>query len=509
MKIVAVTSCPTGIAHTYMAAEALEQAARNAGHEIKVETQGAAGAEAVADADIAGADAVVFAADVEVRNRDRFAGKPLVQTSVKRAINDADGLIAEAEAAARSGATAPAGAATAAGATAAAPAAAADGGRTPETKVDEGAGLGTRLRQWLMTGVSYMIPFVAAGGILIALAFLLGGPVVANKVNGGTFEGREFQAVEDMSKLIVQAGYAGLLFKIGAVAFSMLVPILAGFIAYAMGDRPALVAGIVGGLISNEIGAGFLGGLAAGLIAGAIVMWIKRVRVPRGVAGIMPVVVIPLVSTFVVGALMLVVIGQPIAALQNGLSDWLQGLGGSNAILLGILLGLMMAFDMGGPVNKVAYAFGLAALASGNLKIMAAVMAAGMTPPLGLALATVVRKNLFTRAERQAGEAAWLLGASFITEGAIPFAAADPLRVIPSLMLGSAVTGALVMGFGNTSRAPHGGIWVVGLIGKPVLWVLAILIGMVVTAAGVIVLKSTGKKETDIEPAASRQATTA
>jgi fructose PTS system EIIBC or EIIC component len=500
MKIVAVTSCPTGIAHTYMAAEALEQAAKDAGHDIKVETQGAAGAEAVADADIAGADVVVFAADVEVRNRERFAGKPLVQTSVKRAINDASGLIAEAEAAARSGVTTPV--------AEAAPAAADGGGPAPQTKVDAGAGLGTRLRQWLMTGVSYMIPFVAAGGILIALAFLLGGPEVANKVNGGTFEGTEYQAVEDLSKLIVQAGYAGLLFKIGAVAFSMLVPILAGFIAYAMGDRPALVAGIVAGLLANEIGAGFLGGLIGGLIAGAVVIAIKRVKVPRGMAGIMPVVVIPLVSTLVVGALMLVVIGQPIAALQNGLTDWLQGLSGSNAILLGIIVGLMMAFDMGGPVNKVAYAFGLAALASGNLKVMAAVMAAGMTPPLGLALATVIRKNLFTRAERQAGEAGWLLGASFITEGAIPFAAADPLRVIPALMVGSAATGALVMGFGNTSRAPHGGIWVVGLIGKPLLYLLAILIGTVVTAAGVIVLKSTGRKEAaDIEPAASRQAT--
>jgi PTS system fructose-specific IIC component len=505
MKIVAVTSCPTGIAHTYMAAEALEQAAKDAGHDIQVETQGAAGAEAVPDAAIAGADAVVFAADVEVRNRERFAGKPLVQTSVKRAINDAAGLIAEAEAAARTGG---AGGVLEGAAAEAREAASMETAARPETKVDQGAGLGTRLRQWLMTGVSYMIPFVAAGGILIALAFLIGGPEVANKVNGGTFEGTEYKAVEDMSKLVVQAGYAGLLFKIGAVAFSMLVPILAGFIAYAMGDRPALVAGVVGGLISVEINAGFLGGLAAGLIAGAIVIAIKQVKVPRGMAGIMPVVVIPLVSTLIVGALMLIVIGQPIAALQNGLTDWLQGLSGSNAILLGIILGLMMAFDMGGPVNKVAYAFGLAALASGNLKIMAAVMAAGMTPPLGLALATVLRKNLFTKAERQAGEAAWLLGASFITEGAIPFAAGDPLRVIPSLMVGSAVTGALVMGFGNTSRAPHGGIWVVGLIGKPVLYVLAIVIGTVVTTAAVIVLKTAGRRQAaDIEPAASRQAT--
>jgi PTS system fructose-specific IIC component len=221
----------------------------------------------------------------------------------------------------------------------------------------------------------------------------------------------------------------------------------------------------------------------------------------------MPVVVIPLVSTLVVGALMLVVIGQPIAAAQEGLTNWLDGLSGSNAILLGILLGLMMAFDMGGPVNKVAYAFGLAALASDNLKVMAAVMAAGMTPPLGLALATVVRKHLFTKAERQAGEAAWLLGASFITEGAIPFAAADPLRVIPSLMVGSAVTGALVMAFGNTSRAPHGGIWVVGLIGKPALYVLAILIGTAITAASVIILKTAGRREAAVETPASQQAT--
>jgi fructose PTS system EIIBC or EIIC component len=499
MRIVAVTSCPTGIAHTYMAAEALEQAARSAGHEIKVETQGAAGAEALPPADVAAADAVVFAADVEVRDRERFAGKPLVQASVKRAINDAPSLIAEAEAAARSAPAAPAAPAPAAGAV-----------QAPATKVDQQAGFGTRLRQWLMTGVSYMIPFVAAGGILIALAFLLGGPEVANKVNGGTFEGVEYPGVTDLSKLVVQAGYAGLLFKIGVTAFSMLVPILAGFIAYAMADRPGIVPGIVAGLLANEIGAGFLGGLVGGLLAGAIVIAIKRVKVPRGVAGVMPVVVIPLVSTLVVGALMLVVIGQPIAAATDGLTNWLDGLSGTNAVMLGILLGLMMAFDMGGPVNKVAYAFGLASLASGNLKVMAAVMAAGMTPPLGLALATVVRKRLFTPAERQAGEAAWLLGASFITEGAIPFAAGDPVRVIPSLMVGSAVTGALSMAFGNTSRAPHGGIWVIGLIGRPLLYLVALLAGTLVTAACVIVTKSIGRTApAEAEPAAAPAGTAA
>jgi fructose PTS system EIIBC or EIIC component len=493
MRIVAVTSCPTGIAHTYMAAEALEQAAREKGHEIKVETQGAAGAEPLAAADVAAADAVVFAADVEVRNRERFAGKPLVQTSVKRAINDAAGVLAEVETAAEQGAPA-----------AAAPAEpVADAAPAPATKVDQQAGLGTRLRQWLMTGVSYMIPFVAAGGILIALAFLFGGPEVANKVDGGTFAGVEYPGVTDLSQLIVEAGWAGLLFKIGATAFSMLVPILAGFIAYAMADRPGLVPGIVSGLLAVEIGAGFLGGLAGGLLAGAIVIAIKRVKVPRGVAGVMPVVVIPLVSTLVVGGLMLVVIGQPIAALQEGLTNWLDGLSGTNAVVLGVLLGLMMAFDMGGPVNKVAYAFGLASLASGNLEVMAAVMAAGMTPPLGLALATVVRRQLFTPAERQAGEAAWLLGASFITEGAIPFAAGDPVRVIPSLMVGSAVTGGLSMAFGATSRAPHGGIWVIGLVGRPLAYLVALLAGILVTAACVIVAKSVGRRApAEAEPSA-------
>jgi PTS system fructose-specific IIC component len=479
MKLVAVTSCPTGIAHTFMAAEALEQAAREAGHEIKVETQGAAAGDTLTAADIAEADAVVFAADVEVRDKERFAGKPVLAVPVKRAINDAPGLVRQAEQAART-------AVAAAPATATAPAA-------PVPSVADQAHIGTRLRQWLMTGVSYMIPFVAAGGILIALAFVFGGAEVANKVSGGTFEGVEYPGVTDLTKLIEVAGYAGLLFKLGATAFSMLVPILAGFIAFGMAGRVGLVAGIVAGLLANEIGAGFLGGLVGGLLAGAVVLAINRVKVPRAVAGVMPVVVIPLVSTLVVGALMLVVIGEPIAAAQSGLTDWLSGLSGTNAILLGLLLGAMMAFDMGGPVNKVAYTFALGSLASGKLEVMAAVMAAGMTPPLALALATVVRKKLFSESERKAGEAAWLLGASFITEGAIPFAAADPLRVIPSIMAGSAVTGAVSMGFGATSRAPHGGIWVVPLIGNPVLFVLAIVAGVAVSAACVILAKSIGR----------------
>jgi len=486
MKLVAVTSCPTGIAHTFMAAEALEQAAKNAGHEIKVETQGAASGDVVTAAEIAAADAVIFAADVPVRDRERFAGKPLVEVPVKRAINDGPGLISQAENAARSFVPAAAGA-----------------GAPPPPPPPAAAqpGFGTQLRGWLMTGVSYMIPFVAAGGILIALAFLFGGGEVANKVNGGTFEGVEYAAVTDMTKLIEQAGYAGLLFKIGGTAFGFLLPVLAGFIAFGMAGRVGLVPGFVAGFLSGLVGAGFLGALVGGLIAGALAMWIGRFKVHRALAGVMPVVVIPLIATFIVGVLMLVVIGEPIAAAQRGLTNWLNGLTGTSGILLGLILGLMMAFDMGGPVNKAAYTFGLASLASDppNLEVMAAVMAAGMTPPIALALATVVRKHLFSDAERKAGEAAWLLGASFITEGAIPFAAADPLRVIPPLMAGSAVTGALSMSLGAESRAPHGGIWVIPVIGNPVLWLLAIIIGVLVSAALLVVLKSMGKSDEEIE----------
>jgi PTS system fructose-specific IIC component len=488
VKIVAVTSCPTGIAHTYMAAESIEQAAAAAGHTITVETQGAAGADPVPADVIAAADAVIFAADVEVRDRERFAGKPLVTAPVKRAINDGPGLIAEAVQVAE--ADPPSAALAAPAKTAKAPAS----GLT--TKVDQDAGFGTRLRQWLMTGVSYMIPFVAAGGILIAISFIWGGPQVASKVFGGTFHGHTYPAAVTgiegftVAPVLHAAGYAGLLFLIGKVAFFMLVPVLAGFIAFAMADRMGLVPGFVAGLIATATGAGFLGGLIGGLLAGAIVMALKRPKVPRALAGIMPVVVIPLLSAAVTGVIMAVAVGRPVAAATTGMTNWLHGLSGTNAAVLGLLLGAMMAFDMGGPVNKVAYTFGLASLASGDTKIMAAVMAAGMTPPIACALASVVRKQLFTPAERTAGEAAWLLGLSFITEGAIPFAAGDPLRVIPSLMAGSAATGALSMTFGATSLAPHGGIWVIGLIGKPGLYALALVAGIVVSAACLLVLKS-------------------
>jgi PTS system fructose-specific IIC component len=479
VKIVAVTSCPTGIAHTYMAAESIEQAARAAGHEIHVETQGAAGAEPFTDQQLAEADVAIFAADVEVRGKERFAHLPQVSSGVKRGINDPTGLLAEAvEASKHRGSK-----------------------QAVTTSTAAKVGPGTKLRQWLMTGVSYMIPFVAAGGILIALGFLLGGDEVVTKLYGGTFHGVKyadvagsFPASGDFDAVIKQAGYAGLLFVFGKIAFFMLAPILSGFIAYAMADRQGLVPGIFGGLLASIVGAGFLGGLVSGLAAGALVMAISRIKVPRGVAGVMPVVIVPLVTTIAIGFLMVVVVGKPIKSVTDSMTSGLNSLTGTNAILLGALLGLMMAFDMGGPVNKVAYVFGTASLSAGNLDVMAAVMAAGMTPPIAMALATVLRPKLFTDSERKAGEAGWLLGASFITEGAIPFAAGDPLRVIPSLMAGSAVTGALSMAFHATSRAPHGGIFVVGLVGKPFLYLIAIVAGVLISAVTVLAFKTKGRR---------------
>lgn len=482
MKLVAVTSCPTGIAHTYMAAEALAEAAKAAGHEMEVETQGSAGLDRLDPATIAAADAVIFAADVEVRERERFAGKPTILAKVKDGINKPQELIDRAITAAA--------AAPAAGVATASAAHGATTAPAPATKVEDGASFGGQLRGWLMTGVSYMIPFVAAGGILIALAFIIGGPEIASKVNGGTFDGHTYKGITDLSAILNTYGIAGVMFKIGATSFSMLVPILAGFIAYAMADRQGLVPGVVAGLLASAVGAGFLGGLIGGLLAGLVVLQLLKLDVPRAFQGVMPVVVIPLIATFIVGAVMIIVVGKPVASATNQMTDWLNGLNGSNKILLGLLVGAMMAFDMGGPVNKVAYTFGLASLSAGNLNVMAAVMAAGMTPPIAMALATVVRPKLFNDAEKKAGEAAWLLGASFITEGAIPFAAADPLRVIPSLMAGSAVTGGLSMAFDATSRAPHGGIWVVGLIGNPVLYLVAILAGVGVSTAAVVALKA-------------------
>jgi len=486
VKFVAVTSCPTGIAHTYMAAEALEQAGRAAGHEIQVETQGAAGANPLPPEVIAAADAVIFGVDVEVRDRYRFEGKPILQVPVKKAISDAAAIIEQAAELAR---TAPAPAAGAG----------APSGPALASKVTGDAGVGTRIRQWLMTGVSYMIPFVAAGGILIALSFMLAqivagkqGAIDVTKVPLATVA-TNFNALDGMH-------WAALLFQVGAASFAFLVPALAGFIAFAIADRPGIVPGFVGGSLSVTVGAGFLGGMAAGFVGGFIALWIARRNVPKSVRGVMPVVVIPLVSTVLTGAIMLLVLGRPLKWVSDELTRGLNGMSGANLIILGVLLGLMMAFDMGGPVNKVAYTFattGLAAVGTATdatqLKVMAAVMAAGMTPPLGLALATRLRPSLFSEPERENGAAAWLLGASFITEGAIPFAAIDPLRVIPSLMVGSGITGGMVMAFGSTLRAPHGGLWVTPLIGGIFGYLVAIVVGTVITALVVVSLKQLGR----------------
>ena len=510
MKFVAVTSCPTGIAHTYMAAENLEQSGKDAGHEVQVETQGSAGTIPLSDDVIAAADGVIYAADLEVKGKARFAGKPFVDVGVKKAVHDGPAVIAAAVAAVENAPKA--GTAEAAALAAKAPA---PGSGSSATR---NVGVGTRVRQWLMTGVSYMIPFVAAGGILIALGFLFGGDEVVAKLYGGTYDGVEYTNIagnlpvgfttgQNFDTLLAQAGFAGILFVLGKVAFFMLVPVLSAYIAFGIADRPGLVPGFVGGLLAGVLGAGFLGGMVSGFAAGGFAFWLTRLKVPKGVRGVMPVVVIPLVSTIVIGLFMIFVVGKPIAAATTWLTEWLTSLSGSTAIVLGIILGLMMGFDLGGPVNKVAYTFAAAGLTtaiatqstgpSPALQIMAAVMAAGMTPPLGMALATAVRKKLWTEAERENGLACWLLGASFITEGAIPFAAAHPLRVIPSCMVGSAVTGALVMGFGNELRAPHGGIFVLPLVSSPILYLLAIIVGTVITAAIVIVLMSLDKKKTE------------
>ncbi|MCA1782906.1 MAG: fructose-specific PTS transporter subunit EIIC [Dermatophilaceae bacterium] len=505
LKLVGVTSCPTGIAHTYMAAEALEAAAREAGHEIVVETQGSAGSTPLPSAQIADADAVIFAHDLPVKDIGRFAGKPTIDVGVKKAISDGPALVSQAERLAAEWAADPSKAAAAA---AAAPA----GGLA--TKVEDNVGTGTKIRQWLMTGVSYMIPFVAAGGILIALSFMLAQVSIGEN---GAIEIVQYNLTSDDQYNIAQnfdalslTAWAALLFVIGGAAFGFLVPILSGFIAFAIADRPGLVPGIVAGFIANTMNAGFLGGLATGFIAGFAARWISSWKVHKGVRGVMPVVVTPLLSTLFTAGLFITVLGRPIAAVMEALNTWLEGLSGGNALILGLILGAMMGFDLGGPVNKTAYFFATAGLAGAGvatdapqLKIMAAVMAAGMVAPLAMALATTVRPRLFSEPERENGKAAWLLGASFISEGAIPFAAADPTRVIASSVVGSAITGGLAMLFGATLRAPHGGIWVLPLIGNFLLFLLALAIGVLVMATIVVALKSRDDRRVEVQAVAA------
>ena len=512
-RLVAVTACPTGIAHTYMAAEALEAAAARAGVDLQVETQGSAGAKPLDPATIAAADAVIFAVDVGVRDRQRFAGKPLVSSGVKRPFDQADAMIAEAlQYADDPGAPRVEGTAGGGGATTASTAGESWGGRT---------------RRVLMTGVSYMIPFVAAGGLLIALSFLLGGYEIVGPYGDIAVDNTLFD-LPDPDALGLEhalfgsglAAYIGaLFFIIGKTAFMLFIPALAGYIAYAIADRPGIAPGFVmGGLAANIFNVqtsadtpvsipatGFLGAIIGGVLAGLIAHWVGGWRVPTWMRGLMPVLVIPLFTSVVAGLLMIVVFGKPIGWLMDQLNDGLNSLSGSSAVVLGAILGLMMAFDMGGPLNKVAYSFaaagvGGAALASDapQLTIMAAVMLAGMVPPLALALATVVRPGLFNQAERENGKAAWALGASFITEGAIPFAAADPLRVIPAIMAGSAVTGGISMALDVGVRAPHGGIFVLFAVSNILGYVIALVAGTLVGAAAVIGLKSLGKPDPDL-----------
>jgi PTS system fructose-specific IIC component len=500
-SLVAVTACPTGIAHTYMAAEALEAAAKKAGVVLHVETQGSAGSKPLPPEVIRDASAAIFAVDVGVRDRGRFAGKPLVASGVKRGIDDPDGMIAEALRYADDP-NAPRVETSGDGASAA-------GAGSPGAE-----SWGVRVRRILMTGVSYMIPFVAAGGLLIALSFLLGGYEIAlsGKASDIMANNTLFH-LPDAGKLGLNhalgnlGAYLGaVLLTIGGAAFSFLVPALAGYIAYAIADRPGIAPGFVMGYLANvSLGAGFLGGIVGGVLAGVIAHWIAQRKVPTFVRGLMPVVIIPLGTTLVAGLIMLLVLGKPLAALTTALSEGLKSMSGGSSILLGVILGLMMAFDMGGPLNKTAYLFattGLSAAATATgadprLKIMAAVMLAGMVPPLAMALATTLRPRLFTLAERENGKAAWLLGASFITEGAIPFAAADPLRVIPSIMLGSAVTGGLSEAFSVTLRAPHGGIFVFFAVGHLVWFFLALIIGTLVATASVVALKSAAARKSD------------
>ncbi|BBY27291.1 PTS fructose transporter subunit IIABC [Mycolicibacterium sediminis] len=491
--LVAITACPTGIAHTYMAADSLVAAAKEAGVTLHVETQGSSGSTPLSPDVIAAAGAVIFATDVGVKDRSRFAGKPVIASGVKRAINEPAKMVAEA----LSAATNP---------NAARVEGSADAAATTSGGASGGVGWGTRTRQILLTGVSYMIPFVAAGGLLIALGFLLAGYDIANTPDGETKSlGNLIAAANSLTDLpsggLTQ--YLGaVLFTLGGLAFSFLVPALAGYISFAIADRPGIAPGFTAGAVAVFVGGGFIGGIVGGLIAGFTALWISKIAVPKAMRGLMPVVIIPLGASLVVGLLMFLLLGRPLAAITSGLTSWLGGLSGSSVILLGVILGLMMCFDLGGPVNKAAYAFATAGLNvadPSSLRIMAAVMAAGMVPPLAMALASTVRPKLFTEPERENGRAAWLLGASFISEGAIPFAAADPLRVIPSMMAGGAVTGALIMAFDVTLKAPHGGIFVFFAIGNLVWFILALALGTIVAAAAVVAAKQFAKKDTTVE----------
>lgn len=461
--IVAVTACPTGIAHTYMAAEALEKKAKELGYQIKVETRGSGGAKNVLTEDeIAKAAAVIVACDTKVPT-DRFDGKKVIVCQVSDGINKTEELVKRAAAG-----DAPVFKAS---------------GKASDTQQSTGGkeSVAHQIYKHLMNGVSHMLPFVVGGGILIAIAFLIDGFCV--DINSLPADQRSnFGTITE----------AAALFKgIGGIAFEFMLPILSGFIAMSIADRPGLAVGFVGGAIAANGTSGFLGALVAGFLAGYTVLLLKKIldKLPESLDGMKPVLLYPLLGIFIVGVIMQFVVEPPIGALNAAINEGLKGLNGSSAVLLGALLGGMMSVDMGGPVNKAAYVFGTASIAAGNYNIMAAVMIGGMVPPIAIALATLFFKNKFTAEQRKAGPTNFIMGLSFISEGAIPFAASDPLRVIPACVVGSAVAGALSMAFGCTLMAPHGGIFVVPTIGNPVMYLIALLIGSVISCVLLGLLK--------------------
>ena len=481
-KIVAVTACPTGIAHTYMAADALKYAAEELGYDLKVETQGSSGNEKLTQADIDAADAVIFAVSVNVRERNRFAGKPFVESPVKRGIDEPKEMIAEALAEAEN----PNGARVAAAASSAEDSAGAT----------EGA-WGSRIYKAVMTGISYMIPFVAAGGILVALGFVFEAITMPNLGDVNTKAILESATLFNLGDVHWTLYLGAVLQTIGGFGLSLMVPALAAYIAYGLAQRPGIAPGFIAGSVALAVNAGFLGGIVGGILAGLIAYALGTLKLPRWLGSMMPVVVTPLVTSLVAGLLMYLLLGAPLAWVMTTLQDWLTSMSGGSALVLGLILGAMMASDLGGPINKAAYLFATAGLSSGatvNQEIMAAVIISGMVPPLAMALATTLRPKLFNENERENGKAAWLLGASFISEGAIPFASADPARVIPSTIVGGALAGAISMGAHVASPAPHGGIWIIGLAQNPLMFLVAVVAGTVVSALLYVVLKSLGAR---------------
>ena len=481
-KIVAVTACPTGIAHTYMAADALKYAAEELGYDLKVETQGSSGNETLSQADIDAADAVIFAVSVNVRERNRFAGKPFVESPVKRGIDEPKEMIAEALAEAEN----PNGARVAATASSGEDSAGATDGAW-----------GSRIYKAVMTGISYMIPFVAAGGILVALGFVFEAITMPNLGDVDTKAILGSATLFNLGDVHWTLYLGAVLQTIGGFGLSLMVPALAAYIAYGLAQRPGIAPGFIAGSVALAVNAGFLGGIVGGILAGLIAYALGTLKLPRWLGSMMPVVITPLVTSLVAGLAMYLLLGAPLAWVMTTLQDWLTSMSGGSALLLGLVLGAMMASDLGGPINKAAYLFATAGLSSDatvNQEIMAAVIISGMVPPLAMALATTLRPKLFNENERENGKAAWLLGASFISEGAIPFASADPARVIPSTIVGGAIAGAISMGAHVASPAPHGGIWIIGLAQNPLMFLVAVVAGTVVSALVYVVLKSLGAR---------------